>query len=258
MMEPSLRIGHLYPNEMNLYGDRGNLLAFSWRARLRGIEIELDRLLPGDPIARGRYDFFFFGGGQDAEQERIHDDFLSLKGESLARELDDGAACLAVCGGYQLLGKQYLAYGGKRISGLGWLDLQTEAGSSRAIGNILIESELDGRKVELVGFENHGGQTFLGRGVKPLGRVVAGFGNNGQDGTEGAVVKSVVGTYLHGPLLPKNPALTDWLLARSLARRYPEYQLAPAASQFEEAAFAEARREILAQKGLRPGQFARA
>lgn len=257
MMDMTVRIGHLYPDHMNLYGDRGNLLALTWRARLRGIAVEIDRLQPGDTIGKGCYDFFFFGGGQDAEQERIYDDFLSIKGESLARELDDGAACLAVCGGYQLLGKHYLAHGGKRIPGLGWLDVHTEAGSTRAIGNVLIEAKLGGHQVEMVGFENHGGQTFLGEGVASLGRVIAGFGNNGKDGTEGAVVKSVVGTYLHGPVLPKNPALTDWLLARSLVRRYPGYLLEPAPSQFEDAAFSEARQEILDQKGLHREQFTR-
>lgn len=257
MKDCSLRVGHLYPDHMNLYGDRGNLMAFVYRAGLRGITVEVEQLQPGDPVARGRYDFFFFGGGQDNEQEQIYEDFLSRKGQDLARELDDGAACLAVCGGYQLLGRSYEVYGGKKIPGLGWMDVWTEAGSMRAIGNILIESTLDGRVVELAGFENHGGRTFLGEGVTPLGRVVIGSGNNGQDGTEGALVKSVVGTYLHGPVLPKNSALTDWLLARSLARRYSGYVLEPAGSQFEEAAFAEARQVIIGQRGARREQFSR-
>ncbi|HOG64032.1 MAG TPA: glutamine amidotransferase [Spirochaetota bacterium] len=257
MMDCCLRVGHLYPDHMNLYGDRGNVMAFVYRAGLRGIRVSVEPLQPGDRIEPGRYDFFFFGGGQDAEQERIYEDFLSVKGGQLARELDSGAACLAVCGGYQLLGKSYEAFGGKIIPGLGWFDVRTEAGKTRAIGNILIESDINGNRVELAGFENHGGMTFLGPGVSPLGRVLVGSGNNGQDGSEGALVQAVVGTYLHGPVLPKNPVLADWLVARSLEHRYPGRVLEDVESRFEDAAFSEARRITLEGRGVQREQFGR-
>lgn len=252
-----LRIGHLYPGLMNLYGDRGNVLALRYRAALRGIRTEVIALDPGQPVTPGMADIYFFGGGQDAEQEKIYGDFIDVKGRGLADELDAGAACLAVCGGYQLLGHYYVAFGGKRIEGLGWLDVRTEAGQSRSIGNILVAAELGGQTFEVVGFENHGGETWLGNDVVPLGHVLAGSGNNGRDGTEGAVRKNVVATYLHGPILPKSPALTDWLIARGMSRRISGFTLEPAGDDFEQAAAAEARALTLRERGQRRDRFTR-
>lgn len=252
---PVLKIAHLYPTLMNLYGDRGNIIALRHRAALRGITVEVTPLGPGATVDRDRFHLFFFGGGQDAEQSIIYGDFIDVKGAVLREELAAGAACLAVCGGYQLLGRWYEIPGGRKIDGIGYLDAVTRAGRWRAIGNILIEADFGYGPVELVGFENHGGRTTLGPGVAPLGRVLAGGGNNGGDGGEGALAGNTVGTYLHGPVLPKNPALTDFLLERALRRGYPGYVLSPAAAAAEERAFRKAREITLAERGKRREDF---
>lgn len=253
MKKPQLRIAHLYAGLMNLYGDRGNVRALQHRAVLRDIEVEVVSLDPGDRIEAGRWDLFFFGGGQDAEQLLIYEDLLANKGDALRREIEAGAACLAVCGGYQLLGRYYQAADGSRVDGLGIMDHYTEAGRGRLIGNILIEADpLFGggsERFELVGFENHGGRTRLGPDSTPLGRVVAGCGNNGEDGTEGSVLRNCVGTYLHGPILPKNHRLTDWLLERALQRRDPAFELSPLDAAVEQRAFAEARALVVREQG---------
>ena len=255
MAENVLRVGHLYPRLMNLYGDRGNIIALRHRAALRGIRVEVTQLTPGVPVDRGRFHLFFFGGGQDAEQSIIYRDFVDVKGAALREELSSGAACLAVCGGYQLLGKWYEVKGGTRIDGIGFLDAVTRAGSWRAIGNILIRSTLGGRDVEMAGFENHGGRTFLGEGLRPLGKVIAGGGNNGEDGGEGVLFKNTAGTYLHGPVLPKNPVLTDFLIERGMRREDSAFQLADAPSVFEERAFLSAREITLAERGKKRERF---
>lgn len=215
-----LRIGHLYPDAMNIYGDIGNIRALAQRARWRGVDVEVTGI--GDGPARLRdCDLLFMGGGQDRDQSRIFADFAGHKGDELRRALDEGAAMLAVCGGYQLLGHSYVDVDGRELAGLGILDLRSGAGGDRWIGNVLVEADpvLGLRPSTLVGFENHGGRTELGPGLRPLGRVVVGGGNNGRDGREGVVHGRLVGTYLHGSLLPKNPHLTDWLLAAALAHR---------------------------------------
>jgi CobQ-like glutamine amidotransferase family enzyme len=219
-MTRPLRIGHLYPDAMNIYGDIGNVRALAQRAQWRGIDVEIVPLQPG-PADLERCDLLFMGGGQDRDQSRIFRDFATHKRTSLIRAVDAGAAVLAVCGGFQLLGHAYVNADGRELEGLGLLDLHSRAGSDRWIGNVAIEPDASLRLTPdtLVGFENHGGRTFLGSGLRPLGRVVVGGGNNGQDGGEGVLAGRVIGTYLHGSLLPKNPQLTDWLLAAGLAHR---------------------------------------
>jgi len=216
-----LTIGWLYSDLMNIYGDRGNILTLLNRARWRGLEARVLEL--GKGVTRGirEVDVFFFGGGQDKEQALVYDDLLENKAVHLAQAVEDGAAVLAVCGGYQLLGHYYDTAQGERFPGIGLLDVRTEPGKVRCIGDVVVEPDpaLGLEPPTLVGFENHSGRTFLGEKAGPLGRVVRGCGNNGQDGTEGAVAGNLFGTYLHGSLLPKNPHLADLILQRALRRR---------------------------------------
>ncbi|HEX5497746.1 MAG TPA: glutamine amidotransferase, partial [Thermomicrobiales bacterium] len=231
-----LTIGWLYGTKMNIYGDRGNVIALERRARWRGIDAETRDIGIGDPIPDD-VDLFFFGGGQDQEQEAIARDLQGAKGVAIRRAVDDGAAALAVCGGYQLFGHEYRPHGGSALPGIGVFDLATDAGPERFIGNIVVQSPFG----DLVGFENHSGLTRLGAGVQPLGRVKIGRGNNGKDGTEGAIWRNAIGCYMHGSLLPKNPALADWLLARALERRHGPVDLPPLDDTSELAAQASAR-----------------
>ncbi|MEW6447519.1 MAG: glutamine amidotransferase [Bacillota bacterium] len=212
-----LTVCHLYPNLLNLYGDRGNVIAFVQRCRWRRIPVQVREVNLGETVDFKEIDFLFIGGGSDREQGLIIAD-LRKHTSSLAAAIEDGLVVLAICGGYQLLGLYYQPLVGPEIPGLGILDLYTRAGTKRLIGNIAIETELDGKTVRACGFENHSGQTFLGN-IEPLGRVLKGYGNNGRDGFEGARYKNVFCSYLHGPLLPKNPALTDHLLRLALERR---------------------------------------
>lgn len=217
-----LRIAHIYPDLLNLYGDRGNLMTLAGRAQWRGITVRIDELRLGDPLRPGTHDLYFIGGGEDRQQKLAADDLRGVKAEALRHAAAAGAVVLAVCGGYQLLGHYYRPSDGEDLNGLGLLDLTTEHPGPRAprlIGNIVIRSPLLGGAT-LVGFENHGGRTRLGAGARPLGDVVSGFGNNGTDRTEGAVAGHVYGTYLHGPLLPKNPRFADHLITEALRRRY--------------------------------------
>ncbi len=233
-----LRICHLYPDLLNLYGDRGNLIALAARARWRGIDVRIDERGLREAVPPGQHDLYFLGGGEDRQQRLAADDLQTSKGDALRDAAARDAVVLAVCGGYQLLGHYYRPAEGDDLVGLGLLDLVTEhpgPAAPRLIGNIVIRSDLLGG-VTLVGFENHGGRTRLGRGVRPLGRVVAGYGNDGKDRTEGAVDRYVVGTYLHGPLLPKNPALTDHLIQAALRSRYGDVMLAPLPDAGESAA----------------------
>jgi hypothetical protein len=165
-------------------------------------------------------DVFFFGGGQDREQALIYEDLIRYKREALETAVQNGAQVLAVCGGYQLLGHYYQAADGRRFDGIGMIDVRTEAGRKRFIGDVVVKTNLEGLKPDtLVGFENHSGRTFLGPQAKPLGKALLGKGNNGSDGTEGCVQGGVIGTYLHGSLLPKNPQLADYLISKALTRR---------------------------------------
>jgi lipid II isoglutaminyl synthase (glutamine-hydrolysing) len=217
----SLTIGWLYPDLMNIYGDRGNILTLCQRARWRGLEARVVELGKGPAPHLEDVDVFFFGGGQDREQALVYDDLLETKAIRLAQAVHDGAAVLAVCGVYQLLGHHYETAVGERLPGIGLLDIRTDAGGQRWIGDVVVETDesLGLSPRTLVGFENHSGRTFLGEGVRPLGRVLRGSGNNGEDGTEGVAQGGLFGTYLHGSLLPKNPHLADLIVERALRRR---------------------------------------
>src|SRR5258708_8702288 len=212
-----LRLIHLYPDLMSVYGDRGNVLALVRRAEWRGIDVDVSQLSVGDELDPSAADLIFFGGGQDREQEVVSPDFRRQKGEAVRQAVEDGAALLSVCGGYQLLGQSYTTVDGQELPGAGLFDVRSVPGPKRHIGNVLVETYLDGQPRTLVGFENHSGRTYLGPGVQPLGRAVVGAGNNGEDHTEGAIYKGAIGCYLHGSLLPKNPGLADALLVGPLA-----------------------------------------
>jgi CobQ-like glutamine amidotransferase family enzyme len=223
----TVRIGWLYPDLMNIYGDRGNIVTLVQRCKWRGISVEVDELGPRDRIASGRTDIFFMGGGQDREQELVYDDLLELKGDAVKREIENGAAALVICGGYQLFGKFYRPFEGPELKGIEVFDAYTVAGKKRCIGNVVATSALGGPSGTIVGFENHSGKTYLGEGCAPLGMVTVGFGNNAEDGTEGAIYKGAIGTYLHGSLLPKNPGVADFLIERGLSRHGEKVRLDP-------------------------------
>jgi hypothetical protein len=215
----NIRVGHLYPDYLNIYADRGNMAVFERRAAARGLEFEVTAIGLGEPLRPGEHDLLYVGGGQDREQALIAKD-IAAKDEALRDAVAGGAAALAVCGGYQLFGRFYRDRYGGELPGAGVLPLETYAGERRMIGDVLLECELEpGLRQTLAGFENHAGRTILDEGAEPLGRVVAGFGNDGESGYEGCRVGRAIGTYLHGPLLPRNPWLADWLLAQAVAHR---------------------------------------
>ena len=219
-MTRPLRIAHLHPESMAIYGDIGNVRTLVNRARWRGLDAEVVGIEAGRCDLSG-VDLLVMGGGQDVDQDRVFPDVVGNKREQITAAVERGMAVLAVCGGYQLLGHEYVDARGNHLAGLGLLDLRTEAGPGRWIGNVVLEADPELRLTPstLVGFENHGGRTHLGPSLRPLGRVVVGGGNNGEDDGEGVVAGRVVGTYLHGSILPKNPSLADWLLAAALAHR---------------------------------------
>lgn len=212
-----IRIAHLFPELLNLYGDGGNIICIQKRCDWRGIFVKVDQIHAGDSVDFGNTDIIFVGGGTDREQKIVCSELLAVK-QQLHDYVEAGGVLLAVCGGYQLLGHNYLL-GDELVEGVGVIDLKTERGEGRLIGNVMIESDIC--KMPIVGYENHGGRTYLGD-CKPLGKVTSagGYGNNGTDGYEGVHYKNVIGTYLHGPLLPKNPQVCDYLLKTALARRY--------------------------------------
>ena len=213
-------VGWLYPDLMNIYGDRGNILTLLRRAEWRGLEARVVELQRGAVVGMDDVDVFFFGGGQDREQALIYDDLKEFKQQSLQNAVGSGAQILAVCGGYQLLGHYYQTADGERFDGIGLIDVTTQAGKKRFIGDVVVLTSIEGLTPStLVGFENHSGRTFLGPNAKPLGKVLSGKGNNGSDKTEGTVQGGIIGTYLHGSLLPKNPQLADHLIGAALRRR---------------------------------------
>ncbi len=212
-----IRVGHLYPDYLNIYADRGNIAVLSRRAALRGHELAVAPVSLGDELHPGAHDLLYVGGGQDREQALVAPD-LAAKGPAIEQAVAEGAALLAVCGGYQLLGRGYFGRDDVDMPGVGLFPHETVAGTRRMIGDVLLECEFEpGERRTLAGFENHLGRTRLDPGATPLGRVVAGFGNDGESGFEGCRVGRAVGTYLHGPLLPRNPWLADWVLAQALA-----------------------------------------
>ena len=236
MTAPMLRICHLYPELMNIYGDRGNVIALTVRCRRRGWGVKVTGLSLGDPLDPSRYDLYFMGGGQDREQMMVCEDLAGEKGEALRAAVEDGAALLSICGGYQLLGKRFLTCTGENLPGISLFDVKTVGGETRFIGNVAVECRLEGAEGILVGFENHSGRTHLGPAGTPLGEVIKGYGNNGEDGTEGCVYRHAIGTYLHGSLLPKNPSLADWLILHALRKRHDLEELPPLDDTLEEEA----------------------
>ena len=239
-----LTIHHLYADMMNLYGDRGNVISIKKRCEWRGIPVEVVDVGLGESVRPTGCDLFLFGGGQDREQALLVDDLAGSKGADLRSIVEDEGVVLGVCGGYQLMGHFYETPEGEKLPGVGIFDLHTEPREpheARLIGNVLVrvrapEDERDGAWREIVGFENHGGRTYLGD-VEPLGEVVVGHGNNGKDGTEGARRKNAYGTYLHGSLLPKNPWLTDQLILNALRRVDDSFELEPLDDVAERRAF---------------------
>ncbi len=214
----TLTLGHLYPDQLNLYGDRGNILTLRYRCRLRGIELQVVGLGVGDALAPDEYDMLFIGGGQDKEQAPVAQDLYDSKGIGLWAAIEDDMPVLAVCGGFQLLAQYYRPANGSDMKGLGVFDAWTihkGANVPRCTGNLAIRWNGS----TLVGFENHGGRTYLGT-AKPLGTVLKGFGNNAEDRTEGAIYRHAYGTYMHGSLLPKNPHFADYLIQLALQRKY--------------------------------------
>jgi CobQ-like glutamine amidotransferase family enzyme len=236
-MSATLRVCALYPELMNIYADRGNLAVLRARCEWRGLGFELGSTTIGEPLQQERHDVFYIGGGQDRDQEAVANDMAAGKRDPLHAAADRGAVVLAVCGGYQLLGHAY-EMDGNELPGVGLVDLRTvrEEGP-RLIGNCAIEADLGGGPRTIAGFENHGGRTYLGDGERPLGRVLKGHGNNGRDGFEGVRRGNVIGTYLHGPLLPKNVWLADRLIELALG-----IELEPLDDRLEDAAHASARR----------------
>ncbi len=237
MSTPTVRLCHLYPREMNIYADRGNIAVFAQRLRRRGLDLAVTEAGPGETIPPESADLLYLGGGQDRDQLLVAADLPATKAAGVRALLDGGAAGLFVCGGYQLAGHSYRTAGGETVAGVGVLDVTTVAGDSRLIGDIVLHSDLGPASGQLVGYENHAGRTKLGDGAKALGRVAKGHGNNGTDRTEGAMANRTIGTYLHGPLLPKNPWLADLLLGWALEHRYGRsFDLEPLDDRLEQAA----------------------
>lgn len=217
-----ITIGHLYKDLMNIYGDEGNITTLKNRLEWRGYQVEVLNIGLKDKIKPGEIDIFFFGGGQDQAQTLVSEDLLKTKAKAIKQEVERGVPLLAICGGYQLLGEYYAPHKGPKIPGIKIFPAYTVAGKSRMIGNVVIKlaeelfnlSKKD--SVYLVGFENHSGKTFLHKNAQALGKIVKGFGNNGEDRTEGCVYKNAIGCYMHGSLLPKNPHLADWIIQKAL------------------------------------------
>lgn len=229
-----LKIGHLYPDVLNLYGDRGNILCMEKRLQWRGIDVVTTGVPIGEPLKASDFDLLFIGGGQDFEQEVLLADLAGAKTAELKAAIEDGVPVLAICGGYQMLGAYYKTWDGHQCDFTGALDLYTVGSKERMIGNYAFTCDELG--VNVVGFENHSGKTWLGSSVKPMGTVLAGFGNNGEDKTEGARYKNVFATYSHGCLLPKNPALADHILKTALERKYGQIDLVPLNDHLEHSA----------------------
>ena len=235
-----LTICHLYPDLLDLYGDRGNILALAARCRWRRIEPVIQKASLGEDLDFMEMDILFLGGGSGREEGLLVQDLMRRENE-LRKAIENGLVVLAICGGYQMLGKYYQMGSGEKIQGLDILDVWTIAGAKRLIGNVVVELgervlNVDSKFRTLVGFENHSGKTYLGEGVMPLGKVLFGNGNNGDDRDEGVRFHNVFGTYLHGPLLPKNPHFADLLLELAVLRRGPDTRLRELDDRLEELA----------------------
>jgi len=243
-----LKICHMYPDVLNLYGDGGNIRCLSQRLRWRGIEASLTRLPIGETAHLADFDLVFIGGGQDFEQQVLLEDLHRGKDREIRAAVEDGLTFLTICGGYQMLGSYYETHDGQRCDFIGALDLYTVGAKKRMIGNYMFRCGEALGGMTVVGFENHSGRTHLGSSLVPLGQVLSGFGNNGEDGTEGAHYKNVFGTYSHGPMLPKNPAFADLLLRTALERRYGQTELAPLDDALEQMAHDEMCRRLEREK----------
>jgi lipid II isoglutaminyl synthase (glutamine-hydrolysing) len=244
-----IAVAHLYPDYLNIYADRGNIAVLTRRAALRGHALHVTGVEPGDPLDPSAFDLLYVGGGQDREQALIAPD-LARRGPAIAAAVQTGTAVLAVCGGYQLLGRGYRGRDGAWMPGAGVLPLETVAGERRLIGDVLLEADLGGGvTIPVAGFENHAGRTLLDPGATPLGRVLAGHGNDGTSGLEGCRVGAAIGTYLHGPLLPRNPELADWLLARALEHAGAPGELEQLSDELERLAHAVAARRARSRGG---------
>jgi CobQ-like glutamine amidotransferase family enzyme len=218
MNEKSITILQLYPRDMNIYGDWGNTLVLKRRLEWHGYTVNLTEYNPGDTFP-ANVDIIVGGGGQDSGQDVIQTDLLAI-GPQLRSLADQGVPMLMICGLFQLFGKFFKTQDGHIIQGIGLLDIETHAGPERLTGNIITESDQFG---QIIGYENHSGQTFLGSKIKPLGKVLKGAGNNGQDDSEGARYRNIIATYMHGSLLPKNPAIADFLIEKAVVRKYGEF-----------------------------------
>lgn len=227
-----LNICHLYPDLLNVYGDVGNILILKYRAEQRDIKVNIFNVSMGDTFEQNLYDIVFFGGGQDYEQSIVSEDLIQTKKMAISEYIENGKVFLSICGGYQLLGKYYTTPEGLKLPGLDILNIYTEGGNVRFIGNTIIHNEEFNETY--VGFENHSGRTYIGD-LKPLGSVIAGYGNNGEDGNEGCIYKNTFCTYFHGSLLSKNPELSDRLIINALEYKYGEVKLTPLDDSLEHA-----------------------
>ncbi|MBC5695602.1 MULTISPECIES: glutamine amidotransferase [Agathobaculum] len=215
-----LNICHLYPDILNLYGDRGNIITMKRRLEGRGIKVNIDECSIGQPLNADKYDIFFIGGGQDFEQEVLLRDLSSGKAQDIRTAVEEEKTFLAICGGYQMLGEYYKTWDGVQLDFIGAIGVHTIGAKERMIGNYMFRTTPESGDTVVVGFENHSGKTYLSEQVAPLGMMLSGNGNNGEDKTEGARYKNVFGTYSHGSLLPKNPVLCDFILQTALNHRY--------------------------------------
>lgn len=215
-----LNICHLYPDILNLYGDRGNIITMKRRLEGRGIKVNIDECSIGQPLNADKYDIFFIGGGQDFEQEVLLRDLSSGKAQDIRTAVEEEKTFLAICGGYQMLGEYYKTWDGVQLDFIGAIGVHTIGAKERMIGNYMFKTTPESGDTVVVGFENHSGKTYLSEQVAPLGMMLSGNGNNGEDKTEGAHYKNVFGTYSHGSLLPKNPVLCDFILQTALNHRY--------------------------------------
>lgn len=229
----NLKIAHLYPDMLNLYGDSGNVLCLEKRMKWRGIDCNTNRINVGDRCNLSDYDIVFIGGGQDFEQSLVLDDLGKGMDVSLKKAVENDTVILAVCGGFQLLGKYYKTHTGDIMEFTNILDFYTVGKEKRLIGNYAFKTS---DKMEIIGFENHSGRTYLGKGLKPLGKIIKGYGNNGKDRTEGVRYRNTFGTYCHGPILPKNPEFADMLIEKALKRKYGKAELTPLDNSIEKLA----------------------
>ncbi len=228
-----LKICHLYPDILNLYGDQGNIICMKKRLEWRNIDCSITEISIGETADFTDFDIFFIGGGQDFEQEILLGDLAGGKADEIKAAVADGRTFLTICGGYQMLGSYYRTWDGQMCEFIGAVDYYTVGAKDRMIGNFMYKCGAESGGSTVVGFENHSGKTFLGAGVSPLGTILSGYGNNGEDKTEGVRYNNVFGTYSHGPVLPKNPQLADFILKTALSRKYSSFDFEPLDDTFE-------------------------